>query len=120
MSDESSGPAPDVTDITVDRPAMELRLSFDDGVSGTIGLMELRLNCPCATCRAARQRGEPAWPSRGGTAQLALRDAQLVGAWGLGVTWDDGHATGIYPFEALHRWLVDGRPSLVPDSGLGG
>ncbi len=109
----------DVVDITVDRPAMELRLRFDDDVEGVIGLMELRLHCPCATCRAARQGGRPAWPSPGGDATLALTDAQLVGAWGLGVTWSDGHATGIYPFAALHEWIVAGHPVFTPDSGLG-
>jgi DUF971 family protein len=110
---------PDIVEITVDRPAMQLRLTFDDGVTGAIGLTELRLNCPCATCRAARQAGRPAWPTLGGSAQLALSDAQLVGAWGLGITWDDGHSTGIYPFESLHAWIEAGHPVLTPDSGLG-
>jgi prepilin-type processing-associated H-X9-DG protein len=111
--------APDVIDIVVDRPAMQLRLEFDDGVEGAIGLMELRLNCPCATCRAARQRGVAPWPTHGSTATLELTGAQLVGAWGLGVAWADGHATGIYAFESLYAWIVDGHPSLNPDSGLG-
>ena len=109
----------DVTEITVDRPAMELRLRFDDGVEGAISLMELRLHCPCATCRAARQAGRPVWPSRPGDTTLELRDARLVGAWGLGVTWADGHATGIYPFTSLHDWVEQGHPVLTPDSGLG-
>ncbi|MEI2699094.1 MAG: DUF971 domain-containing protein [Microthrixaceae bacterium] len=109
----------DVVDITIDRPAMELRLTFDDGVSGAIDLTELRLHCPCATCRVARQAGRPAWPSRPGDQRLELRDAQLVGAWGLGVVWNDGHATGIYPFSALHSWIERGHPLLTPDSGLG-
>lgn len=109
----------DVVEIAVDRPAMELRLRFDDGVAGTIGLVELRLHCPCATCRAARQAGRAAWPVGGADVQLGVRDAQLVGAWGLGITWDDGHATGIYPFESLHAWIVAGHPVLTPDSGLG-
>ena len=110
---------PDVVDIAVDRPAMELRLRFDDGVAGSIALMELRLHCPCATCRAARQAGRAAWPPPGAPASLGVRDAQLVGAWGLGITWDDGHATGIYPFEALHAWIRAGHPVTTPDSGLG-
>jgi ATP-binding protein involved in chromosome partitioning len=112
--------AADVTDITIDRQAMDLHLSFDDGVEGRIGLVELRLHCPCATCRAARQAGREAWPTRGGTDQsLELADAHLVGAWGLGITWNDGHATGIYPFSSLHDWIVAGHPVFSPDSGLG-
>ena len=29
---------------------------------------------------------------------------ELVGAWGISFTWNDGHATGIYPWDALRRW----------------
>jgi DUF971 family protein len=25
----------------------------------------------------------------------------MYGAWGLQLTWNDGHATGIYPFDSL-------------------
>lgn len=108
----------DVVDITVDRPAAELRVTYDDGVSGAIALEDLREHCPCATCRAARQQGRPTWQRREGRPPM-VSDAQLVGAWGLGIQWDDGHATGIYPFTSLHTWILDGRPSLNPDSGLG-
>jgi len=110
---------PDVTDITIDREANELRLQFDDGVGGTINLVELRLSCPCASCRAARQAGREPWPTSPDPPPLAVTAAELVGAWGLGVTWNDGHATGIYPFAALHAWVCTGRPQLHPDSGLG-
>lgn len=109
---------PDVVEVTVDRPESRLTLGFDDGVQGSIDLTELREACPCATCRAARQAGRPVVPALGGPP--SVRDAELVGAWGLGIQWDDGHATGIYPFAALHEWLRTGRPSFTPDSGLGG
>jgi DUF971 family protein len=53
---------------------------------------------------------------------LAIADAQLVGAWGLGLTWSDGHSTGIYPFESLRHWCDAGRPAagFPADSGLPG
>ena len=104
--------------MVIDRPAAVLRLEFDDQVSGTIPLSELRGACPCATCRAARQAGRSVVPTLGN--EPSVSDAELVGAWGLGITWDDGHATGIYPFEALHEWVRTGRPAFTPDSGLGG
>lgn len=110
----------DVEDITVDTENMQLRMSFVDGVSGTISLVDLRLHCPCATCRAQRQLGNESWPPRGRPeAQLGIRDASLVGAWGLNVVWNDGHSTGIYPFEELHAWIYSGQPDFHPDSGLG-
>lgn len=115
----SGRPGADVVDVTIDRGEAELRLEFDDGVIGAISLVELRQNCPCATCRAARQSGREAWTAAPGVLP-SVRDADLVGAWGLGVTWDDGHATGIFPFSSLHDWIVTGEPTFVPDSGLGG
>lgn len=99
---------------------MRLDLEFDDGASGSIDLVDLRLHCPCATCRSLRQRGQDVWPGPGQSdRRLALTDAELVGAWGLGVTWEDGHSTGIYPFEALHEWVRTGQAPMLPDSGLG-
>jgi DUF971 family protein len=50
---------------------------------------------------------------------LRIEDAQLHGAWGLNLVWNDGHRTGIYPFDALRRWS-DGQPAFPPDSGLPG
>jgi ATP-binding protein involved in chromosome partitioning len=109
----------DVLDVTIDRAAAELRLEFDDGTTGSIDLTELRVHCPCATCRAARQAGRAAWNAPDGACP-SVTGAELVGAWGLGIAWDDGHATGIYPFSSLHDWIVTGSPSFSADSGLGG
>ena len=36
----------------------------------------------------------PLWPTS--SRPLRVVDAELVGAWGLGITWNDGHSTGIY------------------------
>ena len=110
---------PDIATIDVDRDAMELRLAWTDGVNGTLGLVAVRLACPCAGCRTARERGGDVWPEPSSPTPLALTDAARVGAWGLGITWNDGHATGIYPFEALRHWIESGTVGLPPDSGLG-
>lgn len=32
-----------------------------------------------------------------------LADIHLVGGYGLGARWSDGHATGIYVFESLRK-----------------
>jgi DUF971 family protein len=100
-----------VVDIHVERERA-VTLTFDDGMVCEFGLVELRLSCPCASCRSFRDRGEPAWPRPGAPTALAVIDAELVGAWGISFTWSDGHATGIYPWEALRRWCGerDGSP----------
>jgi prepilin-type processing-associated H-X9-DG protein len=96
-----------------------LTISFADGHVARFELAEIRLACPCATCRSLRDRGEAAWPRSTSPLPLRIEDARLHGAWGLNITWNDGHATGIYPFEAL-RNLSDGQPPFGPDSGLWG
>jgi DUF971 family protein len=104
-------------DVTVRRDR-GLEVVFEDGETAGFGLEELRQTCPCAHCRGAREEGRP--PFAGDPARLAIRDAELVGAWGLRLIWQDGHATGIYPWESLRRWADAGEPQFAPDSGREG
>jgi DUF971 family protein len=97
--------------------AAGVTLTFVDGYVARFDLMTLRLACPCATCRGLRDRGEAAWPRPGSPMPLRIEGARLHGAWGL--VWNDGHGTGIYPFESLRRWN-EGGGAFAPDSGLGG
>ncbi len=119
-----SGPAaPDgrtlVTDVTVERDT-GVTVTFEDGRRCTFDLEELRRACPCAGCRADRDRGQVPWPTSRSPLPLTIVDAQLVGAWGLQITWNDRHATGIYPWDALRSWCESGQASYPRDSGLGG
>jgi DUF971 family protein len=89
-------------DIAVDREH-GVTVTWVDGTISTFGLEELRVNCPCAACRSRRDRGEPTWTPQPHQA-LHIVDAELVGAWGLGLSWNDGHTTGIYPWVILRVW----------------
>lgn len=111
---------PQLTDITIDRPAGVIRLSFDTGEHGAIGLRELRLACPCASCRRSREFGHQSWAPRSEGDLPTVAHAQLVGAWGLSIVWDDGHSTGIYAFSDLAEWVRTGEARPRPDSGLPG
>ena len=90
-----SGAVPSAID--VDRRA-GLRLTWEDGSATTIDLETLRRCCPCAECRTRRERGEVVGPA---ASALRVADAETVGGYGLGVTWADGHRTGIYSWELL-------------------
>lgn len=83
-------------------------VTFGDGCVARFDLKTLRQGCPCAICRTLRERNEPAWPRPGSPQPLRVDDARLHGAWGLAITWNDGHATGIFPFEYLRRWHDNG------------
>jgi prepilin-type processing-associated H-X9-DG protein len=94
-------------------------ITFHDGHVARFDLVTLRRACPCATCRGLRDQGLDSWPRPGSPQPLRVEDARRHGAWGLVLIWNDGHATGIYPFESLREWS-DGRSAFRPDSGLGG
>ncbi|MFN8037281.1 MAG: DUF971 domain-containing protein [Acidimicrobiia bacterium] len=81
-----------------------LTLTWPDRMVHTFELAELRANCPCAECRGLRETGRPVWPTASSPRPLAVVDAELVGAWGLSIRWNDGHGTGIYPWELLRAW----------------
>jgi uncharacterized protein YhfF/DUF971 family protein len=114
-------PPVDIASITVDRDS-HVEVTFDDGKVCRFSLEELRRACPCAECRTDRDRGVQARLTDDQPMVLAIADAHLVGAYGLGVTWSDGHSTGIYPFVSLRRWCETGRSTagFPPDSGLPG
>jgi DUF971 family protein len=86
--------------IDVDR-AVGVTLGWEDGTTTRVDLEPLRQRCPCAECRTRRERGQPVWPVASSPRPLRIVDAELVGGWGLGVTWNDGHRTGIYSWALL-------------------
>ena len=88
----------------VDRARSVVTIEWDDGLRQELPLVEVRLRCPCATCRGLRDRDEDPWPRPGSPNPLGVDGAELVGAWGISFTWNDGHATGIYPWEGLRAW----------------
>lgn len=100
--------------IDYDEAARALLVEWEDGAVRRIPFATLRKACPCAVCN-----GEMGRPGRFASrpeldpGEDELADMHLVGAYGLGTRWRDGHSTGIYTFEAL-RALGD-----AADPGLG-
>ena len=81
-----------------------LTIVFGDGRSCFFANEDLRRQCPCATCRGLRDQGQEAWPRPGAPPIARIEGADLVGGWGITFAWNDGHGTGIYPFDALRSW----------------
>jgi DUF971 family protein len=98
--DESTPPP---TALDLDR-TQDLTATWPDGVATRYSLEELRVNCPCAECRGLRERGLPVWPKPASPLPLRAEDAELVGAWGITFTWNDGHTTGIFSWALLRQW----------------
>lgn len=83
-----------------------LTVVFGDGHECFFANDELRRNCPCASCRDRRRSGEGASP-RGDGPGIEVLNAELVGNWGISFAWNDGHGTGIFPFDSLRAWCDD-------------
>lgn len=90
-----------LTDVERDKG---ITITFEDDYVASFDLMTLRLGCACAACRGLRDRGQDVWPRPNSPLPLRITDAELHGAWGLKITWNDTHATGIFPFSALREW----------------
>ncbi|MPZ88930.1 MAG: DUF971 domain-containing protein [Nitriliruptorales bacterium] len=78
--------------------------TWGDGHTTRVDLALLRERCPCAQCQALRDAGEAVWS--GDAQSLRVTGAELVGAWGLGLAWSDGHATGVYEWGLLRSWCA--------------
>lgn len=79
-------------------------VTWADGEVSRFELEGLRLICPCAECRGAREAGAAPWPKPTSPQPIALVGAEMTGAWGMSITWNDGHSTGIYAWEQLRAW----------------
>ncbi len=94
-------------DVTVKRDE-GITIVFADDHVATFSLVDVRLGCPCADCQVARGKGQPGWPLPHSPIPLAITDAEFHGGWGLGITWNDGHSTGIFSFQLLREWSEEG------------
>ena len=88
-----------------------LFIEWDDGQKRETRVSVLRSSCPCATCR--EKRAEPPQPSGGlgslpvlsmaEARPLAILGMKPVGNYAYGISFSDGHDTGIYTLEYLRE-----------------
>src|SRR4051794_23383580 len=92
--------APPAMPRAITREDAGLRIEWDAaGHEAFYPARSLRLACPCAAC-VEEMSGHPLLDPA--TVRVDVRPVALalVGAYGLRVTWSDGHGTGIYTFQA--------------------
>ena len=97
-----AGDQPAVT-VDLDR-RRGLTVRWPDGRARSFTLETLRVNCPCAACRGLRDKGQTVWPGPQAPQPLEALGAELVGNWGITITWNDGHSTGIFTWDVLRAW----------------
>jgi DUF971 family protein len=84
----------------------ELAIKWDDGREDFIPLANLRRACPCAGCKGevdilGNLYKNPEKPYAANSFEL-VRLAR-VGGYAVQPLWADGHNTGIFSFDYLHR-----------------
>lgn len=86
------------TAIRAPHGAMVFELNWPGGQIDKLPHRILRGYCPCAGCQ-----GHSGKISFQAGHRLELRELSPVGNYALGLTWGDGHDSGIYTFQYLYR-----------------
>jgi DUF971 family protein len=84
------------TNVRAPHGARVLEISWGDGKKIAYPHEIIRGFCPCATCQG--HSGTIRFVEGG---DLDLRELAQVGNYALGLTWADGHNSGIYSFRYL-------------------
>ncbi len=103
---EQTVPAPWPEDITLLRSRDALKVSFDNGDCFTIGAELLRVESPSAEVQG---HGGPATKVLiTGKSGVRITGIEPVGRYAVRLIFDDGHDTGYYTWDLLHRLGRDG------------
>ena len=90
----------DVTPLEITRlDAGHLRIRWADEHDSIYTFGLLRTLCPCATC-ATQPRRHPGLMMSGAATPTGI---EPVGRYAIQITWQDGHAHGIYSFDDLRH-----------------
>ncbi len=80
----------------------EVRFVWDEGVEDVWPARELRQLCTCAMCQS-EATGERLLDPASVPEDIHVADMHLVGNYGVGIHFSDGHTTGIFRFRELKR-----------------
>lgn len=79
-----------------------LGITWADGHKTKLEVRALRLACPCAGC-IDEWSGQPRLDPASIPLTIAPTSVRSVGLYALSIEFDDGHQSGIYPFELLRK-----------------
>lgn len=81
---------------------LNLYIEFDSGEKSVIPYLDLRFECPCATC-VDEITGQRTLRKEDLNANVKPISIAMVGRYALQITWNDGHNTGMYHFDRLYQ-----------------
>lgn len=73
-------------------------LVFSDGRELSAKALDLRANCPCALC-VSEVTGQRLLDPQTIPQDINPQEILPLGNYAVGITWSDGHASGIYPYS---------------------
>jgi ATP-binding protein involved in chromosome partitioning len=80
----------------------EVRFVWDEGDEDVYPARELRIRCTCAACQSETTGARLLDPAKVPD-DISIADMHLVGNYGVGIHFSDGHTTGIFRFRELKR-----------------
>ena len=95
---------PDATDLHLDRATQILRVAFDDGSAASLPAEYLRVESPSAEVQG---HGPGQRTLVAGKRAVRISAIEPVGHYAVLIRFDDGHDTGIFSWEYLHRLGVE-------------
>ena len=90
---------PTPEELSLDRQARELHVTFDDGAAFTLPCEYLRVFSPSAEVKTARARGDLVTDKQ----HVNIERIEPYGTYAVRLHFSDGHDTGIYSWETLYR-----------------
>jgi DUF971 family protein len=93
---------PAVTGIDVEGQGQNVKLTWEDGKRTAISGRALRQVCPCAQC-VDEWTHKRTFTPEAIPAGITVREIRPVGNYALGLTFSDGHSTGIFNWKYLRE-----------------
>ena len=91
---------PIATEIRVRRASRQLEVAFDDGSTATLPAEYLRVESPSAEVQGHMPGEKKLVP---GKRAVNIDSVDPIGHYAIRICFSDGHDTGIYAWEFLHR-----------------
>ena len=82
--------------------AQYILLKFNDGREVAVKNRDVRLNCMCALCVNELTGKKLINPTKI-RPDIAPKEITPLGNYAVGITWNDGHSSGIYPYGLVEH-----------------
>ena len=79
-----------------------IRLKFPDGKENVLDSRQVRLACQCAVC-VNEITGKKILNPAKIRPDIAPKEITPLGNYAVGISWNDGHSSGIYPYTMLEQ-----------------